>query len=154
MVKNPCLRPSSLAVGARSGRACNQVLVMGLSSGDFGNRTKDYETSIFDLRTAVRMEQVMVRDSFAESIVGTVNHHGMKKATATSTLEVAVKRHGTRAEATVLCEDCAKQLGTIAGVEARKDWVQALCTLAVGMLHDTCCCDLLEKPAVRSQALV
>ena len=152
MVKNPSLRPSSLAAAARSDRASNQVLAMVLLSG-FGNRMKGYETSIFDLRTAVRMEQVMVRDSFAESIVGTVNHHGMKKATATSTLEVAVKRHGTRAEATVLCEDCAKQLGTIAGVEARKDWVQALCTLAVGMLHDTCCCELSEEPAARSRAL-
>jgi hypothetical protein len=54
----------------------------------------------------------------------------------------------------VLCENCAKQLGTIAGVEVRKDSVQALCTLAVEMLHDICCCDLSEEPAVRSQALV
>jgi hypothetical protein len=54
----------------------------------------------------------------------------------------------------VLCENCAKQLGTIAGVEAHKDWVQALCTLVVETLHDTCCCDLSEEPAVRSQALV
>jgi len=53
----------------------------------------------------------------------------------------------------VLCEDCAKQLGTIAGFEVRKDWVQALCTLAVGTLHDTCCCELSEEPAARSRAL-
>ena len=151
MVKSPSLRPSSLAAAARSDRASNQVLAMVLLSG-FGNRMKGYETSIFDLRTAVHMEQVMALDS--ELIEGTLSHRGKKKATVTLTLEVEVKRRGTWAEATVLCEDCAKQLGTIAGVEARKDWVQALCTLAVGMLHDTCCCDLLEKPAVRSQALV
>ena len=85
VVKSPSLRPSSLAVGARSDRAYIQVLAMVLLSGGFGSRTKDYETSIFDLRTAVRMEQVMALDSFAGSIAGRVNHHGMKKATATST---------------------------------------------------------------------
>ena len=53
----------------------------------------------------------------------------------------------------MLCEDWAKQLGTFAGVEGRKDLVQALCTLAVEMLHDTCCCDSSEEPA-NSQALV
>ena len=92
MVKNPSLRPSSLAAAARSDRASNQVLAMVLLSG-FGNRMKGYETSIFDLRTAVHMEQVMALDS--ESIEGTLNHHGMKKATATWTLEVAVKRLDT-----------------------------------------------------------
>jgi hypothetical protein len=66
-----------------------------------------------------------------------------------------VKQRDTWAEATVLCEDWAKQLDTIAEVEMRKDLVQALCTLAVETLHDTCCCDLSEAPAaVRSQALV
>jgi hypothetical protein len=53
----------------------------------------------------------------------------------------------------VLCEDWAKQLDTIAEVEMRKDLVQALCTLAVETLHDTCCCGLSEEPAaVRNQA--
>ena len=153
MAKNPSFRPSSLAAEARSDQACIQGLVMVLSSG-FDNRTKDYETSIFDLRTAVRMEQVMVHDSFAEVIVGTVNHHGMKKATVTSTLEVAAKRRDTWAEATVPYEGWAKQLDTIAGVEVRKDWVQALCTWAVETLHDTCCCGSSGESAVRSQALV
>jgi hypothetical protein len=95
VVKNPSLRPSSLAVGARSDRAYIQVLAMVLLSGGFGSRMKDYETSIFDLRTAVRMEQVMALDSFAGSIAGRANHHGMKKATATSTLEVVVKWRDT-----------------------------------------------------------
>jgi len=93
VVKNPSLRPSSLEVGARSGRASTQVLAMVLASDGFGNRTKDCETSIFGLRIAVHMEQVMALDS--ESIEGTLNHHGMKKATATWTLEVAVKRLDT-----------------------------------------------------------
>jgi hypothetical protein len=66
-----------------------------------------------------------------------------------------VKQRDTWAEATVLCEDWAKQLDTIAEVEMRKDLVQALCTLAEETLHDTCCCGLSEEPAaVRSQALV
>jgi hypothetical protein len=64
-----------------------------------------------------------------------------------------VKQRDTWAEATVLCEDWAKQLDTIAEVEMRKDLVQALCTLAVETLHDTCCCGLSEEPAaVRNQA--
>lgn len=55
----------------------------------------------------------------------------------------------------MLCEDWAKQLDTIVVVEGRKDSVQALCTLAVEMLHDICCCGLSEEPAAeRSQALV
>ena len=65
-----------------------------------------------------------------------------------------MKQRDTWAEATVLCEDWAKQLDTIAEVEMRKDLVQALCTLVVETLHDTCCCDLSEEPAVRSQVLV
>lgn len=61
-----------------------------------------------------------------------------------------MKQLDTWAEATGLCEGWAKQLDTIAGVEVRKDLVQALCTLVVERLHDTCCCDLSEEPAVRS----
>ena len=53
-----------------------------------------------------------------------------------------MKRRDTWAEAKVLCEGRAKQLDTIAGVEVRKDLVQALCTLVVETLRDTCCCDL------------
>ena len=53
----------------------------------------------------------------------------------------------------MLCEGWAKQLDTIAVAEERKDLVQALCTLAVETLHDTCCCGLSEEP-VSSQALV
>ena len=82
MAKNQSLHPSSLAVEARSGRACIQVLEMALSSGS-GNRMKDYEIQTLDPRTAAHIEVVMVRDS--ESIVGMLNHHGTKKATATST---------------------------------------------------------------------
>lgn len=63
-----------------------------------------------------------------------------------------MKRRDTWAEAKVLCEDWAKQLDTIAGVEVRKDLVQALCTLAVETLHDICCCGLSEE-LVSSQAL-
>ena len=63
-----------------------------------------------------------------------------------------MKRRDTWAEAKVLCEGWAKQLDTIAGVEVRKDLVQALCTLAVETLHDICCCGLSEE-LVSSQAL-
>lgn len=80
--KNPSHRPSSLVVEARSGRACIQVLVMAPSSGS-DSRMKEHEIQTSDLRTAAHIEVVMVRDS--ESIVGMVNHHGTKKATATST---------------------------------------------------------------------
>ena len=82
MAKNQSLRPSSLGVEARSGRACIQVLEMALLSGS-GNRMKEHETRTFDLRIAAHIEVVMAHDS--ESIVGMVNHHGTKKATATST---------------------------------------------------------------------
>ena len=152
VVKNPGPRPSSLAVEARSGRAYMQVLVMVLLSGGYGSRMKEPETRTSGLRTAARIEVVMVRG--LTTIVGTLNHHGMSLAAATLTSWVAVKRRDIWAEATVLCEGWAKQLDTFAGVEVRKDLVQALCTLVVETLHDTCCCDLSEEPAVRSQVLV
>lgn len=53
-----------------------------------------------------------------------------------------------------LCKDWATQADTFAGAKGRyKDWVQALCTLAVETLHGTCCFDLSEE-AVRSRVLV
>ena len=82
VAKNQSLHPSSLVVEARSGRACIQDLAKVLSSG-FGNQMKDYEIRTPVLRTVVHIEAVMVRDS--ESIVGMVNHHGMKKVMATLT---------------------------------------------------------------------
>jgi hypothetical protein len=87
--KNQSLRPSFLAVQVHNGRACIQVLEMALSSG-FGNRTKEREIRTSVLRTAAHIEVVMVRDFV--SIVGMVNHRDMKKATATSTSWVVVKR--------------------------------------------------------------
>jgi hypothetical protein len=52
------------------------------------------------------------------------------------------------------CKAWARRNDTsAAGAKERKDWVQALCTLVVEKLHDTCCCDLSEEP-VCSQVLV
>jgi hypothetical protein len=65
-----------------------------------------------------------------------------------------VKLRDTLAGAMVLCKDRATLLDTLAEAKERdKDWVQALCTLAVEMLHDTCCFGLAEGP-VRSLGLV
>lgn len=78
------------------------------------------------------------------------------------TSKAEVKLRGTLAEATVLCMDWSTRLcmdwatrvDTFAGAKERHtDWVQALCTLVVEMLHGTCCFDSPEKP-VHSQALV
>jgi hypothetical protein len=82
VAKNRSLRPSFLAVEVRSGLAYIQVLETALSSGS-GNRMKDHEIRTFALRIAVHIEVAKVRDS--ESIVGMVNHHGTRKAMATST---------------------------------------------------------------------
>ena len=82
-MKNPSLRSSYHVVGARSDRAYIQVLAMVPLNG-FGSQTMEHEKRIFDPRSAVQahIEVVMVRDSSVESIVGMVNHHGKKKATA------------------------------------------------------------------------
>ena len=86
--------------------------------------------------------------------MGMANHHDMKKVMATSISEVAAKRRDTWAEAMVLCcEGWMKCVDTSAEAKRRKDWVQALCTLVVVMLHDTCCCDLSKEP-VHSQVSV
>lgn len=80
VVKNRSPRPSSLAVEARSVRACIQVLAMVPLSGGFDSRMKAHGTRTSGLRTAAHIVVVMVRGLIIT--VGTLNRHGMSLATA------------------------------------------------------------------------
>lgn len=82
VVNNPSPRSSSLAVEARSVRACIQVLAMVPLSGGFDSRMKAHETRTSGLRTAAHIVVVMVRGSIVT--VGTLNRRGMNLATAIS----------------------------------------------------------------------
>ena len=83
VVKNRSPRPSSLAVEARSVRACIQVLAMVPLSGGFDSQMKAHGTRTSGLRTAAHIVVVMVRG--LTIIVGTLNHRGKRTAMATST---------------------------------------------------------------------